>query len=106
MEHRIHLYIHNCSDDFPQILQALQTLNEKVDSQMATLDEGLASVRAANTKVDSLIALFKALQQQLKGAGLSPADQAKVDSIFSEATAEATTVQAAMDENVPPAPAP
>lgn len=75
---------------------------------MASLDETLAAVTQEDTKIDSLIALFAGLQAQLadvlSGTVVAPAVQAKIDAIFSQATASAGKVQAAIDANTPPAP--
>lgn len=75
---------------------------------MATLDEVLALVTAENTQLDSVIALIDGLKKQLDdvlGGALPPALQAKVDEIFSTATANAAKVVDALDTtNTPPEP--
>ena len=77
---------------------------------MATLDETLAATTAENTAVDSMIAFLSGLEAQLAtalaGAGLSAADQAKVDGIFSAATAKAAAINTALAAGTPAAPAP
>lgn len=74
---------------------------------MATLDETLAAVTAEDTKVDSIIALVAGLKQQLAdalaGTTLPPATQAKIDAIFSQATASAGKIDTAITANTPPA---
>jgi altronate dehydratase len=86
----------------------LEALNIKVQRIMASLDETLAAVTAANTKTDSLIALFKGLKAQLadvlSGVTLPPAVQAKIDAMFAEANASVAEVDEAITENVPPTP--
>ena len=70
---------------------------------MATLDDTLALVKAEDTTIDSVLALVQGLQAQIASAGLTAADQAKVDAIFAQATADQGKLQAALTANVPPA---
>lgn len=75
---------------------------------MRTTAEALAQAKASSTRVDSLIALFASVKQQLdeKLAGvLTPEQQADVDAIFEIDAADAAKVDAALNANTPP-PAP
>jgi len=87
---------------------AVEKLIQLGERMARTLDETLVAVEAANTKQDSLIALFKGLKQQLAdilaGVTLPPGVQAKVDAVFDSVAAQAAEVSEALDENVPPAP--
>lgn len=97
-------------ESLQRIETVLARLAAKGDDVMATLDETLAKVTEANTKTDSLIALFKGLKAQLadilSGVTLPAAVQSKIDSMFGEATASVAEVDEAINENVPEAPAP
>jgi hypothetical protein len=83
-------------------LSALKSMERRI---MASLDETLELVRAANTRTDSLIELTKGLKGQLDAVlagALTPAQQSKVDEIFKEVTDQAAEVDAAVTENTPP----
>jgi superfamily II helicase len=105
MKLQIDLHIHDDSthadEKFDRILKLLEEI-------MHTLDETLAATNAETTADNSIIALFKGLQAQIAAGGLSTADQAKVDAIFTAATANASAVNTALAAGVtaPPAPAP
>lgn len=71
---------------------------------MATLDETLAAVQAESTVDDSIIALLDGIAAQIAAGGLSPADQAKVDAIFKQATDNSAKVAADVLKNTPAAP--
>lgn len=73
---------------------------------MSTLDETLAAVTDESTKDDSIIALLAGLAAQIAAGGLTPADQAKVDAIFAQATSNAAKISAAITANTPPTPPP
>jgi len=72
---------------------------------MATLDETLAAVSAEDTKVDGIIAFLDGIKKQLAdalaGTTLPPATQAKVDAIFTQASASAAKIDAAISSNTP-----
>ncbi len=68
---------------------------------MATLADTLALVTAEDTTIDSVLALVQGLKDQIASAGLTPADQQKVDAIFAQATADQGKLQAALTANVP-----
>jgi uncharacterized protein YoxC len=70
---------------------------------MATLQEVLDDVTAESTAIDSVAALIQGLRDQINSAGLSPADQAKVDAIFTAAESNKAKIAAALAANVPPA---
>lgn len=71
---------------------------------MATLDEALAVVTAESTVDDSIVALLEQLAAQIKAGGLSAADQAKVDAIFTSATNNSAKIATAVTANTPAAP--
>ena len=72
-----------------------------------TIDETLAAVTAADTRVDSIIADRASLKQQLADAlssvRIPPDVQAKINQIFDVSAADAAKVDAALNANVPPA---
>jgi len=96
---RIDIHLHHHHED--DLLNFLKGMENRI---MASLDETLAAVTAESTVDDSIIALLQGLAAQIAAGGLSPADQAKVDAIFSQATANAAKVSAAVTANTPPAP--
>ena len=91
-----------------EVLNLLRAIKAQGIVTMKTLDELVAKVTEANTKTDSLLALFANLKQQiadlLSGAALPAGLQAKVDAVFDSVSAEADKVSAAIDANVPPTP--
>ncbi len=70
----------------------------------AKLDDLLADVTAEGTALDSVKALIQGLKDQLANAGLSPADQAKVDAIMAQLQSNDQKIADALAANVPPAP--
>ena len=70
---------------------------------MASLQETLDDVTAETTAIDSVVALVQGLRDQLNAAGLSSADQAKVDAIFTAIEGNKTKLAAALAANVPAA---
>lgn len=89
------------------VLSHVNTLTEKVENLMNTLDDTLAAVTDEGTKEDGLIALVDGIEKQLAdalaGTTLPPAVQAKVDAVFQGVTDNSAKVQAAIDKNTPPA---
>ncbi len=71
---------------------------------MASLDQVLQDVTDETTAIASVSALIQGLLDQIKNAGLSAADQAKVDAIFAGAEANKAALATALAANVPPAP--
>jgi hypothetical protein len=75
---------------------------------MATIDDDLAAVTAEDTAVGSVLALLTQLQAQVAAAlsttNIAPADQAKLDAVFTQSNASAAAIAAALAANVPPAP--
>lgn len=86
-----------------QALTQLATIIVNQRKIMHTLDEVLADVKEADTKVDSLSALIAGLRQQVKdvSTGISPEVQRKIDEVFDAAEAHKTRIQGALDANVP-----
>jgi len=91
------------------VLAKLDVMKIQETTIMATLDQILQDVNDESTKLDSLSTFIAGLKQQiadaLAGVTLPPAVQAQVDAIFAGAEANKAKVQAALDANVPPAPA-
>lgn len=75
----------------------------------ATLDQVLADVSNETTLENSVLALLTSVQAQLAAAlantSISPADQAKIDSIFSGLESNKTALTAAITANTPVTPA-
>ena len=100
---------HDCNvhDHFTRLERLLVLIYRQGEKFMATLDETIAATTAENTAVDSMIAFLGGLEAQLAtalaGAGLSAADQAKVDGIFSAATAKAAAINTALAAGTPAA---
>ena len=96
-------------EHFTRLERLLVLIYRQGAKLMATLDETIAATTAENTAVDSMIAFLGGLEAQLAtalaGAGLSAADQAKVDGIFSAATAKAAAINTALAAGTPAAPA-
>ncbi len=83
-------------------LAAQLALLEKI---MATLDQVLKDVTDESTAIASVSALIAGLKQQLAdalaGTTLSPATQAQVDAIFTQAEANKTAIATALAANTP-----
>ena len=72
-----------------------------------TLEETLATVRAASSRTDSLIEDRAMLKQQVEDllaaqGGIPPAVQAGLDEIFDIETADAAKIDSALNAGVPP----
>ena len=74
-----------------------------------TLDQLLADVQSESTVDDSIIALVGSIQSQLAAAlantTIAPADQDKINAIFSAVEANKAKISAAVTANTPTAPA-
>lgn len=105
MGHSVSNYGSRLEDKVDLILKILQRLENKENFIMATLDETLAAVNAESTVDDSIVALLQGLEAQIKAGGLSAADQAKVDAIFSQAQSNSAKISAAVTAGTPVAPA-
>lgn len=71
---------------------------------MATLDELVAAAKAEDTKIDSLIALVVTLKAKIDAIpGITPEQQAQIDEAFAAISDNPDRIQAAIDENTPPA---
>jgi hypothetical protein len=107
-DHYVHLCdcrsTHEIQDKLDLILKKLGIIQQKENYIMATLDEALSVVTAESTVDDSIVALLEQLASQIKAGGLSAADQAKVDAIFTNATNNSAKVTAAVLANTPAAP--
>ena len=77
---------------------------------MATLDEAIALIKPLKSKVEGLNVLMDNMRQQiadlLANGGVTPALQAKIDEVFTDAKALSDEITVAVDENVvvPPEP--
>ena len=96
----------------PTILKLLSDFTTRMGSKvdhilaneekiMASLDDVLADVTAETTAIDSVSTMIQGLRDQIANAGLSAADQAKVDAIFATAEANKQKISAALAANVP-----
>jgi hypothetical protein len=88
-----HRYDTTHADEFIRIMELLEKI-------MHSLDDTLAAANAGTTADSSIIALLQGLQAQIKAGGLSAADQAKVDAIFTTITANASAVNTALAAGV------
>jgi hypothetical protein len=89
-----------------QIISILQTTASKETSIMATLDTILAAVEAETTAVASLQAFITGLQGQISAiGGLTAAQQAEIDTIFTDVSSNSAKITAAITPPVAPAPA-
>ena len=94
---RIDLHIH---DDLTHADEYFIRIMELLEKIMHSLDDTLAAVNSETTADNSIIALLQGLQAQIQAGGLSAADQAKVDAIFTAATANASSVNTALAAGV------
>jgi predicted metal-dependent enzyme (double-stranded beta helix superfamily) len=80
------------------ILKNLETI-------MATLDQVLKDVTDESTQLDGISTLVSGLQQQVKDAlansSVSPADQAKIDQIFTQAESNKQKILNALVSGTP-----
>ncbi len=83
------------------VLKNQEKILANQEKMMATLADTLALVTAEDTQIDSVIALIQGLQAQIASAGLSAADQAKVDAIFTQVTNDQAKLSTALTANVP-----
>lgn len=98
------LTTHEIEEKLDLILKKLDKIQLKENYIMATLDEALAVVTSESTVDDSIVALLEQLAAQIQAGGLSAADQAKVDAIFTNATNNSAKITAAVVANTPAAP--
>ncbi len=83
------------------VLKNQEKILANQEKMMATLADTLALVTAEDTTIDSVVVLIQGLRDQIASAGLSAADQAKVDAIFAQATADQAKLNTALTANVP-----
>ena len=82
-------------------LAALTTQGQTI---MATLDDDVAAISAQTTVIASLGAFIQSLKDQITGGGvtgLTPAQQAQIDDIFANVTANNAAIAAALTTNTP-----
>jgi hypothetical protein len=83
------------------------SLTQKVNTIMSTLDDDIAAIAAQTTAVGSLATFIQGLQAQIAALpGLTAAQQAQIDAIFTSVSANTSAITSAMAANVPPTPAP
>ena len=85
-----------------ELLRSSQTLTERNTEMAKTLAETLAVVTATRGQVASLIVLTGSIKTRLDeiiAGGLTPAQQAAVDAIFTEIEATGTAAVAALNAN-------
>lgn len=91
-----------------RINERLGIMIENQEAIMATLDEVLKDVTDESTQLDGIATLITGLQQQVKdamaSAGISAADQAKIDAIFTGAEANKMKIANALAANTAPPP--
>ncbi len=108
----VHVYFHSAYEDevdekLNSVLHLLKEIQRKEVIMMATLDEALAKVTEQTTVDQSLITLTGQIKTMLDAAlagALSPAQQAKVDAIFSGVQNNMSAVSKAVLDNTPQAP--
>lgn len=88
-----------------ELVRKVDLIGQKVNAEMATLDDILNDVTAEPTLIASLSTLLTGIQSQLAaalaGTTLPTAVQAKVDAVFAAAEANKTALTAAVAANVP-----
>ncbi len=84
-----------------QILRSLQRSRKREVDMARNLDETLAAVEKNTTLEEGLYTLIDGLKQQVANAGLSAADQAKVDRIFDAAQAQNDRAAMVLAANTP-----
>lgn len=104
----INVYLHDRKAEarLDVVLEQQDLILSKLETIMNTTKDALAAVTAAQTRIDSLIALSAAQKKQLDAvlAGvLTPDQQADVDAIFNIGNKEASDIDAALSTNTPPA---
>jgi hypothetical protein len=87
-----------------QLVNVGQQILAKETLLMSTLDDDIAAIAAQTTAVASLTTFIQGLQAQIAALGLTPAQQAQVDAIFTNVTANTAAISAAMVANVVPPP--
>ncbi len=81
----------------------LQQTIQKENAIMSTLDDIVTAVAAQTTMIGSLQTFVQGLEDQIKALpGLTPAMQAKIDTIFAGVDANEKAIANAMVVNVPP----
>ena len=106
---RVDHYVYPTGEsDLAAILRKLDGLAQLIRQEgatiMATLDQVLATVTEETTIIESIGALIQGLKDQIANAGLTAADQAKVDQIFATAEANKAALATAVVANTPAAP--
>ena len=96
--------------DLSEVNLKLDRILKREKIIMATLEEAIALIKPLKSKVEGLNVLMDNMRQQiadlLAGGGVTPALQAKIDEVFTDAKALSDEITVAVDENVvvPPEP--
>src|SRR5450631_3159283 len=88
-----------------RLVSLLSQISKKETLLMSTLDEDIAAIAAQTTAIGSLTTFITGLEAQIAALpGLTPAQQAAIDKIFTDVNANNAAIAAAMVVNVPPPP--
>lgn len=102
------IFFNGLKNQLNRIESKLDSLINKENKMSATLDQVLADVTSETTLENSIVTLLDSVQAQLTSAlantTIAPADQAKIDSIFTGLEANKTALTAAIAANTPAAP--
>src|ERR1017187_9337246 len=83
-----------------RLISQLSQVSDKETQLMSTLDDDIAAIAAQTTVIGSLTTFITSLEDQIKALGITPAQQAQIDAIFSNVTANTTAISAALVQNV------
>lgn len=104
----IFFWYSNLVNQLNRIEQKLDLILKKEVAMSATIDQLVADVTAETTLEGSIITLLNNVEAQLKAAlantVIAPADQAKLDSMFSDLESNKAALAAAIAANTPVAP--
>ena|ERR1019366_1325034 len=85
------------------LVSLLSQISTKETALMSTLDEDIAAIAAQTTAVASLTTFISGLEAQIAALpGLTTVQQAAIDKIFTDVTANNASIANAMVVNVPP----
>lgn len=99
-------FLYPQSEEIAETLRLVRHLVQQGDHMATTLDDILSSVEEEDAVDDSIITLLNGIKEQLDAviAGeLTPAQQAKVDKIFTKVESSKAKVEAAILANTPQA---
>ena len=79
-----------------RLISQLSQVSDKETQLMSTLDDDIAAVAAQTTAVGGLATFISSLENQIKALGITPAQQAQIDAIFANVTANNAAIAAAL----------